>query len=471
LIRKVTGYCHQWLDHVPDLLGVCERFPDRFPYLLENAASGDAGGFSLLLFASDQTLVSDPQSGLDGPGNGETFFDRLEDWYQRESGDWAGAPLPNPEIPFIGGWFIYLSYEMAAEVEDCLTLPANRTGLPNAIARRCPGAVIIIHDSGELKNDRAMVVAESEAIQDEIMHCLDRRGARPTFLRGSGAQILQEIIEEDPERFKASVRRIHDYLLAGDVFQVNVSRPWSGTFQSTADPYRLYESLRFANPAPFAGLMKWGEQVLLSSSPERLVQTSGNIVQTRPIAGTRPRGRDDHHDRSLSDELINNLKERAEHVMLIDLERNDLGRVCKPGSIEVNELMVVESYAHVHHIVSNVRGELKPEASPVDALKAVFPGGTITGCPKVRCMEIIAELEGEGRGPYTGSMGYLGLDGSMDMNILIRTMLLQGRQFTFRTGAGIVADSVPEHEVLETADKARGMLLAVESHGKELKHA
>ena len=197
------------------------------------------------------------------------------------------------------------------------------------------------------------------------------------------------------------------------------------------------------------------------------MQVHGRTVQTRPIAGTRPRGRDSVQDRALSAELISNLKERAEHVMLIDLERNDLGRVCRPGTVEVNELMVVETYAHVHHIVSNVRGELAATAGPIDAMKAVFPGGTITGCPKVRCMQIISELEGEGRSFYTGSMGYLGRDGSMDLNILIRSMLVHGREFAFRTGAGIVADSDPEQEVLETADKARGMLLALESHGRE----
>jgi anthranilate synthase component 1 len=169
----------------------------------------------------------------------------------------------------------------------------------------------------------------------------------------------------------------------------------------------------------------------------------------------------------LSDELLDNLKERAEHIMLIDLERNDLGGVCKTGTVEVDELMVVETYAHVHHIVSNVRGELMPEASPIDAIKAVFPGGTITGCPKVRCMEIIAELEMEGRGYYTGSMGYLGRNGSLDLNILIRSMLVQDKRFSFRTGGGIVADSVAEHEVRETQDKARGMLLAIEAHSRE----
>jgi anthranilate synthase component 1 len=217
--------------------------------------------------------------------------------------------------------------------------------------------------------------------------------------------------------------------------------------------------------------MRWGEQFVLSSSPERLLHTRGGTVQTRPIAGTRPRGTDRKQDQALSQELIGNLKERAEHVMLIDLERNDLGRVCRPGTVTVDELMVVETYAHVHHIVSNVRGELADGAGPVEAMKAVFPGGTITGCPKVRCMQIIAELEGEGRGFYTGSMGYLGRDGSMDLNILIRSMLIDGPDFCFRTGAGIVADSEAEKEVKETADKARGMLLAIESYGKETTNA
>ena len=185
-------------------------------------------------------------------------------------------------------------------------------------------------------------------------------------------------------------------------------------------------------------------------------------METRPIAGTRPRGSSEIRDQAYSSELLSHPKERAEHVMLIDLERNDLGRVCQPGSIEVNELMVLESFAHVHHIVSNVRGRLRPGVAPGEVIRAVFPGGTITGCPKVRCMEIIAELEGSGRGAYTGSMGYLNLDGSMDLNILIRTMVVAGGRLGFRAGAGIVADSVPQRELEETRAKARGLLLALE---------
>jgi anthranilate synthase component 1 len=260
-------------------------------------------------------------------------------------------------------------------------------------------------------------------------------------------------------------------LRSGDVFQVNISRDWTGLFAQSPLATSVYRCLRRHNPAPFAGLMHYQESTLLCSSPERLVEMRGSDVQTRPIAGTRPRGESQDQDLALSRELIDNVKERAEHIMLIDLERNDLGRVCQPGTVEVNELMVIESYAHVHHIVSNVRGRLRSDAGPVDVMKAIFPGGTITGCPKVRCMEIIAELEQVGRGFYTGSMGYLGRDGSMDLNILIRSMLLQGNHISFRTGAGIVADSEADRELQETKDKAKGLLLALEQQVAEIQDA
>ncbi len=451
----------QSLDHLPNLPGLCEVFPQQFPYLLESSVRGALGSHSLLLFAGDEVLVLDADGGLMGPGEGSSFFERLESWYQNVHSDFS-ATASSKVIPFTGGWFVYLAYEMAAEVESTLDLPANRTGLPNAIAHRCPGAIIVFHDPLDPASDRAVAVAESQAVLAKIIACI---GNKPVHASNDGPGELSSLDEEDPERYKAAVSRIHDYLLAGDVFQVNISRSWSGTFSTDVDPMALYHSLCHFNPAPFAGLLRWQDSVMLSSSPERLVQIRDGRIQTRPIAGTRPRGTNIGQDRALSDELISNLKERAEHIMLIDLERNDLGRVCKTGTVEVNELMVVESYAHVHHIVSNVRGELLADASPVDAIKAVFPGGTITGCPKVRCMEIIAELEGEGRGYYTGSMGYLGRDGNMDLNILIRSMLVQGRNFVFRTGGGIVADSVPDHELDETRDKARGMLMAVESRG------
>ncbi len=459
----------QWLDRCPDLADLAAAFPNRFPYLLESTARGALGSHSLLLFAGDEVLVLDADGSLSGPGSGVSFFERFESWYQSERSACSVTEKEGAEdqgaivSPFTGGWFVYLGYEMAAEIESILDLPANRTGMPDAIAHRCHGAIIVFHDPQDPARDRSVAVAESDAVLAQIMSCVNRS---PAHAAHAGVGKLSRLDEEDPERYKTSVSRIHEYLLAGDVFQVNISRRWSGAFCADADPLVLYRALRHFNPAPFAGLLRWRDRVMLSSSPERLVQIRGGNIQTRPIAGTRPRGASAGQDRALSEDLISNLKERAEHIMLIDLERNDLGRVCKPGTVEVNELMVVESFAHVHHIVSNVRGELLGDASPIDAIRAVFPGGTITGCPKVRCMEVIAELEGEGRGYYTGSMGYLGRDGNMDLNILIRSMLVQGRHFAFRTGGGIVADSVADHEVCETRDKARGMLMAVESCGK-----
>jgi anthranilate synthase component 1 len=225
-------------------------------------------------------------------------------------------------------------------------------------------------------------------------------------------------------------------------------------------PAALFQRLRDNNPAPFAGIFysPWGSVV--SASPERLLAVQAGVAATRPIAGTRPRFEGDD-DAARIRELVGHPKERAEHVMLIDLERNDLGRVCVPGSVQVDELMVVESYAHVHHIVSNVRGQLRADITPGQAIAALFPGGTITGCPKVRCMQIIAELEDGGRGAYTGAMGWLGHSGDMDLNILIRSAEVDGSTLRFRTGAGIVIDSNPQHELDETRAKARGMLRAL----------
>jgi anthranilate synthase component 1 len=268
-----------------------------------------------------------------------------------------------------------------------------------------------------------------------------------------------------PEQFRQRVDAALEYISAGEVYQANLSRPWRGQFMqgitaALAAP-GLYERLRRVNPAPFAAFAQFGHWRLLSSSPERLVRVQGTRVETRPIAGTRPRSRIDGQDEGEMAALIANAKERAEHVMLIDLERNDLGRICQPGSVRADEFMCVESYAHVHHIVSNVCGERLPQVTPIDVLRAVFPGGTITGCPKFRCMQIIAELEAQAREAYTGALGYINLDGSMDFNILIRSLTLHGSRVEFRTGAGIVADSSFERELAETRAKARGMLRAL----------
>jgi anthranilate/para-aminobenzoate synthase component I len=263
------------------------------------------------------------------------------------------------------------------------------------------------------------------------------------------------------ERFEAMVLSCKDYIAAGDIYQANLSQRFSAHLGGR-DPLRLYEVLRGVNPSPFAAYGEFGDVTIVSSSPERLVRLRGVVADTRPIAGTRRRGRDIAEDQDLTVELLTNEKERAEHIMLLDLERNDLGRVCAYGTVAVDELMVVEDYSHVIHIVSNVRGELAPGKDGFDLVRATFPGGTITGVPKVRCMEIIDELEPVARGPYTGSLGYFANTGDLDLNIIIRTFAVKDGTAYAQTGAGIVADSDPRREYAETLEKAGALARALE---------
>ncbi len=440
------------LESAYDLTGIAAALPDRYPYLLDSAAPGPLGEYSLLLRTSGEQLCLRSNGSINGPGEARGFLSRLNDWYQRDK----QTTNEKNTWPFIGGWFLYLGYELAAEIEPIVNFPAANDGFPVAFASRCPGVIY----SRPKQAGVLHLVAETEALLDKM--CEELENLR--IEADDASTELSHLLPDLPEIFEQAVERIHEYILDGDVFQVNLSRGWHGEFDKPVNADTLYESLRKSNPAPFAGMVRWNNHVLMSSSPERLVSISKGVVQSRPIAGTRPRGADHDSDQALSRELLEHPKERAEHIMLIDLERNDLGRVCETGTVEVDELMVVESYEHVHHIVSNVRGRLRSEVTPVDVIRAVFPGGTITGCPKVRCMEIIAELEQQGRSFYTGSFGYLGLDGTMDLNILIRSMLLTDRKISFRTGAGIVADSKPASEVAETEDKARGLLKALGEH-------
>jgi aminodeoxychorismate synthase component I len=261
--------------------------------------------------------------------------------------------------------------------------------------------------------------------------------------------------------FESMVRRCKEYIAAGDIYQANLSQRFSAPM-GDVDPLQLYKVLRAINPSPFAVYGDFGDVKLVSSSPERLIRLTDRTADTRPIAGTRRRGTSSDETRELTAELLTNEKERAEHIMLLDLERNDLGKVCTYGSVRVDEMMVVEDYSHVIHIVSNVRGELAPGRDAFDLVRAVFPGGTITGVPKVRCMAIIDELEPVARGPYTGSIGYIANTGDMDLNIIIRTFVIKEGNAYVQVGAGIVADSDPEREYFETLQKAEALRKALE---------
>lgn len=442
----------RYLGPVPgfDPLALHAAAPERYPFLLESSAGAPAQGRYDLLFAFPGESLSLSGGRLRGrhapQTEGDDFFAALDAWAA------ASAPLDSP-LPFAGGWFVYLGYELAAQVEPRLTLPADPL-LPAALAVRCRGAIV-----RERANGALWLAAEAgDAALDELEADLRAGCAAPRFT----APRLAACREAPAADYLTQVAAIRDYVRAGDVFQVNLSREWRATLAEACDPASLYAALRAANPAPFSGLMRWKGAAVLSSSPERLLRIDKGVAETRPIAGTRARR---GADAAVARELLAHPKERAEHVMLIDLERNDLGRVCAYGSIAVDELMALESYAHVHHIVSNVRGRLRPGVGPGAALRAVFPGGTITGAPKLRCMEIIRELEGAPRGAYTGSFGYLGVNGRLDTNILIRSLVQQGREVSLRAGAGIVADSVPEQELAETRAKARGLLLALGAAG------
>ena len=442
-------------DLYQDLLPLHEASPQRYPYLLESVVHGpEHARFDILFAFPGKTLELTPDLQLSGGAAGDReFLDGFDRWWRSE----ACPPLPDIALPFHGGWFVYLGYELGARIEPSVQPASTAARLPHAFAVRIPAAVIRDHAL-----EQTVVIAEAGQ-----GHLLDKMTEDLTAVQrnrtdGHLSYSAPSLREDDPRVFLDGVRRIKRYIRDGDVFQVNLSRAWSGIHERQGTAGDLYRRLRDHNPGPFAGLACHKDMAIVSSSPERLVHTAANgLIETRPIAGTRPRGGDVVADRLFSETLLAHPKERAEHVMLIDLERNDLGRLCRHGSVVVNELMVLESYRHVHHIVSNVRGLLRADVTPGQVIRAVFPGGTITGCPKIRCMQIIAELEGTARGPYTGAMGYINRDGTMDLNILIRTLWLNGRRLTLRTGAGIVADSDPDMELEETRAKAKGLLMAL----------
>lgn len=447
------------LGPLADLLSLQMSDAGRYPVLLESSGGDPAlARYDILLAFPGATLRLDADGQLhtpDGRQQQGDFLDSFNDWWQ----SLAVAASPRSDTPFSGGWFLFLAYEMAQQVEPALHLATDRR-TPLALAVRIPAAVIRDRDTG-----RCVAIAEAGSeellgkITADFRRCQARSPPKSRFRSLVRAGSLQE---EDPEDFLQAVPRVKRHIAAGNVYQANISRRWQARLNPGVQPWMIYERLRRTNPAPFAGLVLLDECTILSSSPERLVHMAGGRVTTRPIAGTRPRRGPAGSEPLHQAELLANPKERAEHVMLIDLERNDLGRICVPGTVQVDELMVVESYAHVHHIVSGISGKLRSGVRPGDVLRAVFPGGTITGCPKVRCMGVIREIERTPRGAYTGTMGYINRDGSGDFNILIRSMTIHGDRLDLSTGSGIVWDSDAWRELEETRAKATGMLLALD---------
>ncbi len=419
-----------------DLADVHDRFPDRYPHLLASAPA--PGRYDILFAYPKAARVLQPGAGAH---ERRAFFASL---------DTPDSPQPacaqGLGLPFLYGHFLYFGYELAGAFEPRLRLP--RPATPLAFAQESLGALIRDHGARQ-----TYVTAARADIADAIEQ--DLGAVREDRSRGS----VWDIEEEDDRVFRARMRAIQEFILAGDIFQANLSRGYEA--RTNARPAALLKALMRHNPAPFAALASLGAHTIISASPERLVRTEGARILTQPIAGTCPRALEADADGAARAALCADPKERAEHIMLVDLERNDLGRLCVEGSVQVTSLMAVESYASVHHLVSRIEGRLRPDTSLESVIASLFPGGSITGCPKQRCIAILGELEREARGPYTGSLGYRNQAGDLDLNILIRTLVLAGQRLTWRAGAGIVADSQIERELAETRAKAAGLVGAL----------
>ncbi|MEN9869895.1 MAG: hypothetical protein RLZZ171_878 [Cyanobacteriota bacterium] len=363
-------------------------------------------------------------------------------------------------LPFTGGWLGWLGYDLAWEIEKLPELNQDTLPFPVAYWYEPDCFAVLDHVAQTLW----LAAGDFEQLENLVAKLAAFKPA-PEIVPNTPTTSTITFLTNQAQ-YQNAVKQAKQHIQAGDIFQTNLSLRFQTS--TTNNSWLIYQQLQKINPSPFASYWRspWGD--VISCSPERLVQLEGNLAQTRPIAGTRRRGIDRQSDRALAAELLANTKERAEHIMLVDLERNDLGRVCQWGSVEVDELLVIERYSHVMHLVSNVRGILNSDRDAVDLIRGVFPGGTITGCPKVRCMELIEELEPVRRSLFYGSCGYLDQRGNLDLNILIRTLLYVKSpdsdiaQVYGQVGAGIVADSEPEQEWYESLNKAEAQIAALQ---------
>jgi anthranilate synthase component 1 len=370
--------------------------------------------------------------------------------------------------PFQGGLVGYCNYDLVRKWEHLPGIASMDPDLPEAVFTACRRLIIFDHFTHMIK-----VVAFAHLEEDEDPAQIYRKACReitktieqlhgplPSFHKDDPLQLSDlssNVLRED---FEDAVRKAKEYIVAGDAIQVVLSQRFSG--EVTGEDFSLYRNLRSVNPSPYMFYLNFGDYKLIGASPEILVRLTDGKIELRPIAGTRPRGATSEEDRALENDLLADPKERAEHIMLVDLGRNDVGKVAAPGSVSVPRLMEIERYSHVMHIVSRVEGFLKPEMDCFDLFMSAFPAGTVSGAPKIRAMEIISELEPSPRGPYAGAVGYFGFNGNMDFCITIRTITIIKNRLSIQVGAGIVADSSPANEYDETLRKAGAMFKAIE---------
>jgi len=437
---------------------------ERLPFILDSSLTDQRlGRWSFLGFDPDLLVTADGRTttirgaGLRRcvPGSPFTALREVLDSRRARAAD--GAP------PFCGGGVGYLAYDLKNHLERLPDTVRHDVSLPTLAFGFYAGILAYEHATSRCVLCVSAPAASVRGRADHLGRWRDRwrrlaeDAARQANADAPAAGLLS--CNFTPAEYLEAVRRAIDYIAAGDIFQVNLSQRFSTDV--TAAPFDLYRRLRRSNPAPFSAYLAYPAGAVLSSSPERFLLVKDGHVQTRPIKGTRPRTGNEATDRRMRDELLASVKDNAELTMIVDLERNDLGRVCDYGSVRVTEKRVLEAYEKVFHLVATVEGDLHPRHDIVDLLKATFPGGSITGAPKIRAMEIIDELEPTARSVYTGAIGYLGCDGACDLNVAIRTMLVVGGRAHVQVGGGIVADSRPEAEYQETLDKGRAMFTAL----------
>ncbi len=442
----------------------------RYGFLLESIEGGEKWGRYTFLGSSPAVVIRGKDNWVEIVEGGEVRrveasdpLNYIRDYMARYQ------PVEVPGIPrFFGGAVGYLGYDAVRHFE---TLPdSNPSDINTYEANFIITDTILIFDS---LSQKIKVVSNAhvdggtslKAAYDDAIAKIEGLIARlKTPLPASEKKPSNGKVEFSsnvkPEEFEAAVTRAKEYVRNGDIIQVVLSQRFSGNL--TVEPFDIYRVLRTLNPSPYMFFLRLDETLVVGASPEVMVRKEGEMVELRPIAGTRPRGANPAADEELARDLLADPKERAEHVMLVDLGRNDLGRVCKTGSVKVTELMVIERYSHVMHIVSNVQGELSPGQDAFDVVRATFPAGTLSGAPKVRAMEIIDELEGVRREVYGGAVGYFSFSGNMDMAIAIRTLVIKDGKVHLQAGAGIVADSDPAAEYLETVNKAKAVVKAIE---------
>jgi anthranilate synthase component 1 len=440
----------------------------NYSFLLESGEGGER-------LPRYSFIGTDPYRTLTTRGGGRT--DPLE-LIARELGE--RRPVAVSGLPhFCGGALGYLAYEVVRRWEDLPAPDSDPLALPESVFMFVDSLVMFDHANNRIRvishtcpdadADRAYQTAVNKI--DELVNRLEQPlDCRPISILDSRNETARISCNLTREEFEASVEKARQYIIAGEAIQIVLSQRLSRP--TIAHPFNIYRALRDINPSPYMFFLNLNDFQLIGSSPEILVKVANGGVTTRPLAGTRPRGKTTAWDELLENELRSDEKEKAEHVMLVDLGRNDIGRVSVPGTVRVSGLMDVERYSHVMHLVTNVDGRLRPELTPFDALRACFPAGTVSGAPKIRAMEIIAELEPDRRGAYAGCVGYFSFSGDMDTAITIRTIIVNNGIAHVQAGAGIVYDSVPVYEYEETLNKARALLHAIEqAEAMEMKRA